>query len=157
MVGSGVGNQFRTFDAEFKFAKKTQKCVCVWGGGDGGWEPTFNFDAEARSVIIPKSHCGGVGRGANWWTSNFQNLSPNLDFLFLRGGGGGFRLVNTNIWCWHLVRIWGELQKIDKKMFHPVLVSASQLVCCGDYKSKLNLGNADFPWIPNGYMDHSLV
>ena len=47
------------------------------------------------------------------------------------GGGGGGEVVTIVKHVRHLVRIWGELQHFDNKIFHQARVSASQdsLVC----------------------------
>ena len=84
MGGGGVGgNQFPTFDAEFKFAKIPNSHVeGGWqGGGLVGWLcgnqfPTF--DAEFKFAKILNSHvegwvAGGGGWLVGWWKpiSNF--------------------------------------------------------------------------------------
>ena len=67
------GNQFPTFDAEFKSAK-IQNSHAGGGGGIGGNQfPTF--DAEFKFAKIQNSHVEGgwVRGGWGWWKpiSNF--------------------------------------------------------------------------------------
>ena len=70
------GNQFPTFDAEFKFAKIQNSHV--EGGGGRGWNQFPTFDAESKFSKNKNFHVrrGGVGVGG----TNFQllMLSPNL-------------------------------------------------------------------------------
>ena len=70
MGGGGHGNQFRTFDAEFKFAKIQNSHVKVgWVGGWVGHGNQFpTFDAEFKFAQIQNSHVevGRVGGGGSW-------------------------------------------------------------------------------------------
>ena len=82
-----------TFVPEFKFAK-IPKSHFWKGWGWRGWEvgddklPTFV--PEFKFAKSPKSHCVCVGVGGGWGvapnfsksTSNFQNLSPKINFHF---------------------------------------------------------------------------
>ena len=50
-----MGNQFPTFDAEFKFAKILNSHVqwgWGWGGGGGWWNQLLTFDAEFKFAKI---------------------------------------------------------------------------------------------------------
>ena len=60
--GGGVrGNQFPTFDAEFKFAKIQNSHV------EGGWVGgSWNFDAEFKFAKIQNSHVEGGWVGGSW-------------------------------------------------------------------------------------------
>ena len=74
--GGACGNQFPTFDAEFKFAKIQHSHVEGRGvGAHGNQFPTFN--AEFKFAKIQNSHVEG-GRGLV--KTNFQllMLSSNL-------------------------------------------------------------------------------
>ena len=75
--GGAQGNQFATFDAEFKFAKIQNSHECGGGGAQGNQFPTF--DAEFKFAKIQNSHVQwGVGGGLV--ETNFQllMLSSNL-------------------------------------------------------------------------------
>ena len=67
-VGVGVrGNQFPTFDAEFKFAK-IQNSHVWWGGGGGFMETNFQLLMLSSNLLkskIPMSSGGGGWVG--WW------------------------------------------------------------------------------------------
>ena len=94
--GSGVWDELPTFDAASKSAK-TPNSLMV---GEGVQDQLPTFDAESKSGKIPNS-LGGGGWGSACQSNfipNFQNLSPNLNFLFVGVGGEG-GLVNTNLWC----------------------------------------------------------
>ena len=64
-LGGGVGgNQFLTFDAEFKFTK-IQNSHVEGGGGVFGGNQFPTFDAEFIFVKIQNSHVEGGG-GGGW-------------------------------------------------------------------------------------------
>ena len=90
-VGGVVGgNQFPTFDAEFKFAKIQNPHVQGGGGGVGGNQfPTFH--AEFKFAKIQNSHV--QGRGGWLVETNFQLLMLSSNLLkskipMFRVGGG---------------------------------------------------------------------
>ena len=103
LVGEGVGNQLPTFDAEFKSlyggrgggvgnqlstfdgGPNLIKSQIPYTVGEGGGDQLPTFDVESKSAKFLNSLYGsgrGVGDQLPKSTSNFQNLSPNLKFLF---------------------------------------------------------------------------
>ena len=105
--GGVGGNQFPTFDAEFKFTKiQNTRVEGGWGGGGVGGNQFSTFDAEFKFAKIQNSHVpwGGGRVGGN----NFQLLMLSSNLLKSKipmsggGGGGGGWLVEpiSNFWCW---------------------------------------------------------
>ena len=94
-MGRGVsGNQFPTFDAEFKFAKIQNSHVQGGGGGRGGvgGNQFLTFDVEFKFAKIQNCYVQG-GRGGSVET-NFQRLMLSSNLLksnipMFRGGVGG--------------------------------------------------------------------
>ena len=143
--GGGPGPNFQLLDVESKSAKN-QIYLC----GVGGPGPNFQLLMLSPNLQKPNSPMwGGVGGPG----PNFQLLilSPNLakipNSLYRGGGGGGGGgRIPSNLWlqsksglgwggvgwpfffwCWHLMRIRGELKIIWQEFFHPVRVSISQI------------------------------
>ena len=54
--GGACGNQFPTFDAEFKFTKIQNSHVGGGGGGRAHGNQFQNFDAESKFAQIQNSH-----------------------------------------------------------------------------------------------------
>ena len=68
-VGGVSGNQFPTFDAEFKFAKIQNSHVQGGWGGDGLVETNFQLLMLSPNLLkskIPMSVWGGGGEGVFW-------------------------------------------------------------------------------------------
>ena len=84
--GGGVrGNQFPTFDAEFKFAK-IQNSHVLGGGVRGNQFPTFDAEFKFAKIQNPMLRVGGGGVGAH----GILMLSSNLlksKIPMLREGG----------------------------------------------------------------------
>ena len=101
--GGGVrGNQFPTFDAEFKFAKIQNSHVWSGGGGVGGVVET-NFQLLMLSSNLLKSKIpmsGGEGgfHGNQFLTFNAEFKFAKIKNSYVRWWGGGFggRFVETN-------------------------------------------------------------
>ena len=74
MVG---GNQFRTFDAESKFAKYQNSHVQVGEGGGVSGNQFPTFDAEFKFAKIQNSHVQVRGGGRSVET-NFQKSTSNF-------------------------------------------------------------------------------
>ena len=118
--GRGVrGNQFPTFDAEFKFAKIQNSHVeDGWvGGGVGSWnsdaevkfskiqnshlegrgERSWNFNAEFKFAKIQFSHVeGGWGWGGGLWKFDAEFNFAKIQNSHVESGGGGL----VEFWCW---------------------------------------------------------
>ena len=111
-----------------------------WGGGGSG----TNFQLLILSLNLPKTkfpyvHYGGVGGGGvhdQLWTFDPESKSAkNWNSLCQQEGEGRGGVPDYVRRGWggvpdyvrHLVRIWGELQNFDKKIFHSLRVSASQV------------------------------
>ena len=74
------------------------------GGGGVVWNQLPTFHPESKSAKIQNSLCNQGGGG----------------------GGGGWRRRGGANFVRHLVRIWGELQNFDNKIFHQARASTSQ-------------------------------
>ena len=93
MVG---GNQFPTFDAEFKFAKIQNSHVEGGGGGGGvGGNQFPTFDAEFKFAKIQNSHVEGGRKGGRVGGNQFPTFDAEFNLLkykipmFRVGGVGG--------------------------------------------------------------------
>ena len=106
-----VRNQLSTFDLKSKSAK-IQNSLCQRRVGGSRNQLLLLI----LSVNLLKSRIPFVNRGGEW------------------GGGGG-----VADYVRHLVRIWGELQNFDNKIFHQAKASASKIVSVRRPKKLCNL------------------
>ena len=98
------------------------------GGRGGVWTQLPTFDSESKSAKIQNSLCrgGGVQTQLKIFHSEPKSAKIRNSLCWWGLGEGGDHHYVTHVR--HLVRIWGELQHFDNKIFHQARATASQIV-----------------------------
>ena len=119
--GGACGNQFPTFDPEFKFPKIQNSHV--EGGWVGGGVMETNFQLLMLSTNLLKSKIPML-RVGGWVGEAHGNQFPTFDAEFKFA-----KIQNSHFgtWCCHPVCISGELADFDTKFCNTFWASASQI------------------------------